>query len=78
MPILEVCSMNSLMLKLAVVAITIGGLMLLALELFGLNFGKAGLALLFVGLVFCGMAAFRFQKRHERQQLDLMRDSALW
>lgn len=64
--------------KLAFAAIMLAGLILLALKLFGQNFGKAELGLLFVGLAICGVAAFSLQQRRVRRQLDLMRDSALW
>ncbi len=70
--------MNSRPFKQAVAAIMIGGLFLLFMRLFVPNFGKVELVLLFVGIVFCGVVTFRFQKRRERRQLDLFRDSALW
>ena len=62
----------------AVVAIMVGIFILLALKLFGQNFSRSELALLFVRLAVCGVAAFRFQQRRQRRQLDLIRDSALW
>lgn len=66
--------MNFSTLKQAVVAIMVGGLMLLALKMFGQKFGKSELALMCVGVVFCGLAAFRFQQCRERRQLESMRN----
>lgn len=65
-------------LKLAVVAIAVGGSAVLTQKFFGQKFDKAEWGFLCVSLVFFGWATFRFQQRREQRQLDLMRDSALW
>ncbi len=61
-------------LKLAVVSIAAAVLFLFVLKMLNLT----ELAFLFGLIVLCGVAVFRIQKRRERRQLELMRDSALW
>ncbi len=70
--------MNFRLRKHAIAAILIGGLLLVARKVFASNFDKTELLLLFIGLVFCGVATFFFQQRRERRLLESMRDSALW
>ena len=70
--------MKTSKIKLAVVAVVIGGLLFSALKLVGQNIDKTELAILIVSLVVCVVVALRLEQRRKRWQLDLMRDSALW
>ena len=70
--------MKTSKIKLAVVAVVIGGLLFSALKLVGQNIDKTELAILIVSLVVCVVVALRLEQRRKRRQLDLMRDSALW
>jgi len=64
--------------KLKVAFFTAVGLVLLLATMFGLRLSESEMTLLAGLLVFGGVAAVRIQRRRERRQLDLMRDSALW